>query len=263
MTETISSVLQGLIQGLTEYLPVSSSGHLSIFQNLTGTGAPDLLYDLTLHLATVCATLVYFGKDIVKLLIEFFKGFRPSPLPKDEGWYFGWAVIFGSIPTAVIGLLLEPAVKGASSSMIYIGVALIVTAMILWVLSYIPQGNRKICISIGLIVGIAQGVAVFPGISRSGMTLAAALICGLKADEAFRFSFLLALPAICGASLLEFLKAGTSNAVLPAGWGIGAACAFLSGLAALYLLHRTVVRGQWKVFSIYCAAAGLLALVVL
>ncbi len=262
MTEFLTSVLEGLLQGLTEYLPVSSSAHLSIFQYVTGGVDQGLSFELVLHLATVCATLVYFYKDIIALLVEFFQGFSMKRREKGEGWYFGWAVLVGSIPTAVIGLLLEPFVKNAVTSMRCIGAALIVTSAILFSLNFIPQGKRKICISIGIIVGIAQGLAVIPGISRSGMTLAAALLCGLSATEAFRFSFLLSLPATCGAALLELLHAG-AFAALPAGWFAGAFAAFISGLGALALFRRTVIRGRWIFFSIYCALVGLLALFVL
>ena len=104
-------MIQGLIQGLTEYLPVSSSAHLTIFQHLTGCSASGIAFDLLLHLATVRATVVYFAKDIIVLLCEFFVSFRMPVGQKREGWYFGWAVILGSIPTAVIGLLLKPVVE--------------------------------------------------------------------------------------------------------------------------------------------------------
>ncbi len=262
MTEFLTSVLEGLLQGLTEYLPVSSSAHLSIFQYVTGGAEQGLAFELVLHLATVCATLVYFCKDIIALLVEFFQGFAARQGEKGEGWYFGWAVLFGSVPTAIIGLLLEPFVKNAVESMRCIGAALIVTSLILLSLKFISMGKRKICISIGIIVGIAQGFAVIPGISRSGLTLAAALLCGLSAAEAFRFSFLLSLPAVVGASLLEFSHAGAFSA-LPAGWFAGACAAFISGLGALALFRRTVIRGRWVIFSLYCALVGLFALFIL
>lgn len=261
MSEFLSSLIQGILQGLTEYLPVSSSAHLSIFQSVTGISGDNLAFDLVLHLATVCATLVYFRRDIITLLIQFFQGFAPREKKREDGWFFGWAVLLGSVPTAVIGLLLEPLVKSAVLSMRCVGAALLVTGLLLLFLEFIPQGKRKICVSIGLIVGIAQGFAVFPGISRSGATLFAGLLCGLNAAEAFRFSFLLSLPAILGASALELSHVGA--VALPEGWAAGALAAFVSGLASLVLLHRTVVRGQWKVFSLYCVILGLAAIFVL
>ena len=259
MSDFMSSVLQGILQGMTEYLPVSSSGHLVIFQHVFGGMKQSLAFDLLLHLATVLSTLIYFRRDILSLLAEFFRGFASSRDERGEGWFFGWAVLFGSVPTAVIGLLLKDSVEAAGQSLVFVGSALFVTGAVLFLTSLLPQGRKKICVTIGIVVGIAQGLAVFPGISRSGMTLAAGILCGLSAAEAFRFSFLLSLPAVTGAALLE-LSEGIQAAELPQGWAAGA---FLSGIAALYLLRRFVLRGKWRAFALYCAAAGLLTLVFL
>lgn len=261
MSEFTLSLWQGLIQGLTEFLPISSSGHLAIFQHLTGTGEPSLVFDLLLHLATVCSTLVFFAKDIIKLLCEFFGGFIPGN-EKGEGWRFGWAVIIGSVPTALIGLFLEPMVKSASSSMFAVGVALAITGALMTLLCFVPQGQRDINVLIGLAVGVAQGLAVFPGISRSGATIAAAILCGLEGAQAFRFSFLLSLPAIVGASLLEFLDADMSVA-LPDGCYAAAAVAFISGIFALFALRGAVVRGNFSTFAIYCFLLGGVAIFML
>lgn len=260
MTPFISSLSQGVLQGLTEYLPVSSSAHLAIFQHVTGNGEAGLAFDLVLHVATVCSTLVYFGTDIVRMLFEFFRGFRMPVGQKSDGWYFGWAVIFGSVPTAIIGLLLKPFVERIGASMAGVGGALLVTGVLMLILAVVPAGTRKICVSIGLIVGIAQGIAVIPGISRSGATLVAGILCGLSAAEAFRFSFLLSLPAITGAAVLELRHAAGAGISLPEGWLYGSLLAFVSGLTALYVLHRTILRGRWWIFALYCGALGLVAL---
>lgn len=281
MTPLISSLSQGVLQGLTEYLPVSSSAHLAIFQHVTGNGEAGLAFDLVLHVATVCSTLVYFRKDILRMLFEFFRGFRMPVGQKSDGWYFGWAVIFGSMPTAIIGLLLKPFVERIGVSMAGVGGALLVTSALMSILAVVPPGTRKICrsygktfskirvppgtrkicVSIGLIVGIAQGIAVIPGISRSGATLVAGILCGLSAAEAFRFSFLLSLPAITGAAVLELRHSAGAGVSLPEGWLGGALFAFVFGLIALYWLHRTLLRGRWWIFALYCGALGLVALI--
>lgn len=261
MIPFISSLSQGVLQGLTEYLPVSSSAHLAIFQHVTGNGEAGLAFDLVLHVATVCSTLVYFRKDILKLLWEFFHGFGAPEKQKPEGWYFGWAVIFGSVPTAIIGLLLKPFVEKIGTSMTGVGGALLVTSALMSILAVVPAGTRKICVSIGLVVGIAQGIAVIPGISRSGATLVAGILCGLGAAEAFRFSFLLSLPAITGAAVLELRHSAGAGVSLPEGWLGGALFAFVFGLIALYWLHRTLLRGRWWIFALYCGALGLVALI--
>ena len=260
MSEYLSSLMQGLIQGLTEYLPVSSSAHLMIWRHITGSPLPGMAFDLLLHLATVAATMVYFAKDIVELLCDFFASFRLPVGEKREGWFFGWAVIIGSIPTAVLGLLLKAKVEAAGQSTFFVGTALLLTGAILLVLSFLYPGKRKICVSIGLAVGIAQGLAVFPGISRSGMTLAVGILCGLSADESFKFSFLLSLPAIIGATLLELRH---YDGVLPVGWLAALAVAFVSGLAALFVMRRLVTGGRWRFFALYCLAVGASVLVFL
>lgn len=254
--EYASSVIQGLLQGLTEYLPVSSSAHLTIFQRLTGSRA-GLAFDLVLHVATLAPTALFFGRDIAALLVGFFASFRLPAGRKKEGWHFGWAVIAGSVPTAALGLALKPFVERAGQSIAFTGGALLVTAALLLTLSLVPPGAKKVSVSTGLIVGVAQGLAVFPGVSRSGATLAAGILCGLSAAEAFRFSFLLSIPAIAGAALLEL---PSFDGALPAGWAAGAAVAFVSGFAALALLRRVVVSGRWRAFAVYCGALGLCAL---
>lgn len=258
----MSSALQGILQGLTEYLPVSSSAHLSIYQHIAGNLTNCLTFDLVLHLATVLATLIYFYHDIIDLICGFFSGFTKLGGPKKEGWYFGWAVIAGSVPTAVLGLTLKPLVARAAESMPAVGFALLVTSAMLFIISRVHTGNRKITITTGFLIGIAQGMAVFPGISRSGATLFAGLILGLSAEEAFRFSFLLSVPAILGAGLLEALSLSDFSAVSIT-WSAGFVTSFIFGLAALAVLHRVVVRGRWLCFSLYCAVAGFCALFIL
>lgn len=260
MTPFLSSLLQGVLQGLTEYLPISSSAHLIIFQHLAGNGETELAFNLVLHIATVCSTLVYFSKSILQMLFEFLSGFRMPGKRKSDGWYLGWAIIFGSIPTAIIGLLLKPFVEKICASMMGVGSALLVTGALMLILMLAPDGKRKICVSIGFIVGIAQGIAVIPGISRSGATLVAGILCGLSATEAFRFSFLLSLPAITGAALLELCHSAEASVSLPEGWFYAALLAFISGLIALYLLYRTILRGRWWIFAFYCGVLGFVTL---
>ena len=144
--------------------------------------------------------------------------------------------------------------QALSQSLTFVGCALCVTAALLLALSFLRPGTKKICVSIGVIVGVAQGLAVFPGISRSGLTLLAGILCGLSAVEAFRFSFLLSLPAVCGAALLELRH---FDGVLPAGCAAAMAVAFVFGVISLCLVHRVVVSGRWRFFAAYCAVVGL------
>lgn len=253
------SLGQGVLQGLTEYLPVSSSGHLALFQHAFGFQGPALAFDLVLHVATMLATICFFARDIVGLTGEFASGFISQNGRRSDGWRFGWAVVIGTIVTACIGLPLKPAAEAVGDSPRLVGVMLLITAGLTALPMVLSSGRNSLNWKIGLIVGIAQGIAVLPGISRSGATIVVALFCGLAKDEAFRFSFLLSLPAILGAALLELRDVSLS--LLPSGWVLGFAAAFLFGLFALAVVRRLVTSEKWIGFSLYCLIIGVTAIV--
>ncbi len=262
---TIKLLLLGLLQGLTEFLPVSSSGHLAIFQNLVGFDSPPLGFDLVLHGATLIATLLFFRKTWWRVLVEWLSGWRFPPGRRKPGWKTGWAILAGTVLTAGIGLPLKGAVEGAMGSLSIVGGLLIVNAGILFLagrFAYRPQ-KASLNMKAGLGVGVVQGLAVFPGISRSGSTICAGLFLGLDPKDAFDFSFLMSLPAIAGAMFLEVMDLGGTRSFLeslPAGWWLGVMAAFLSGLIALAVLRRFVVQGRWNLFVAYSVAIGLFAI---
>ena len=265
--EALPAVFLGLVQGVTEFLPVSSSGHLALFQQLFGIGEAALSYDLLLHFATMLATLVFFGKDVALLLCQWCRGLLSAESRTAEGWTFGWAVIAGTVLTGAIGLSLKPLVERAMTLPWAVGAGLLVTAAVLWYGSSLATDlcGRPVTPARGLVVGIVQGIAVLPGISRSGSTIVTGMKTGLSAPSAFRFSFLLSLPAIFGATLLEMkdlLQVPDWSSTLPSGWAAGTAAAFFSGLVSLAVLRRLVTRGKWRPFAAYCAFVGLLALAI-
>lgn len=249
----------GALQGVTEFLPVSSSGHLALLQMFLGFREAPLAYDVILHGATMMATLLFFRRDIRVLTGEWISGFFRPEGRSTPGWRIGWSVVAGTLVTALIGLPLKPLVVRALASPALVGAGLLVTAALLLIAETARSRNARVSLRNALFVGLAQGIAVLPGISRSGATLAAGLRSGLEREEAFRFSFLLSLPAIAGAVLLE-LRHGLSVGDLPPGWMWGALAAFLTGYAALRFLRRIVVRGQLRLFAVYCACIGALAL---
>jgi len=256
----LQSALLGLVQGATEFLPVSSSGHLVIVQGLLGWKEPALSFAVMLHLATMAATLLFFRDDIVKTAREWFTGFFSEGGRRLPGWRYGWSVIVGTSATAVVAFAVKPVVEYLFSSFLFVGFALLVTGFVLRYGSKIPPGNLTLSLPSGLKVGLAQGLSVFPGISRSGTTIVTGLAAGLSREEAFTFSFLLSLPAILGATILEVTDAGGLSSVLlslPEGWWIGMVVAFGSGLLALSVLRRVIVRGRLSFFSIYCFMSGL------
>lgn len=256
---TSDTLWMGLLQGLTEFLPVSSSGHLALARVFLGVEEPSLAFDLTLHMATLCAVFLYFAGDIAVLLKEWVCGFRDRDARARRGWAFGWAVIAGTLITGPLGILLKSFAEAASANLLWLGGNFLVTALLLLSSRRLRVGARGLTIRDGCWVGLVQGLAVFPGISRSGSTIWAALIAGVSREEAFRFSFLLSVPAILGATLYE---AGDLGGVgefclaLPKGWFGGAVLAFASGLLSLALLRKLVTSDKWWFFSLYCALLG-------
>jgi undecaprenyl-diphosphatase len=255
----------GLLQGVTEFLPISSSGHLAIAKTAMGVRDASLSYDLVLHFSTVLAVLLYFARDITSLLMEWLYGFFNANARGWAGWRFGWAVVIGVLVTAPLGILLKPFSEAASSNLLWLGGNLWITAVFLLSSRFFRGGTRAVSVRDGFFVGILQGLGVMPGISRSGSTMWAGLFMGLTRDEAFRFSFLLSVPTIIGATLYEARDNGGGESFilsLPEGWVWGAAAAFLSGLLSLFLLRKIVSSDRWWLFSIYCMVVGASAVVM-
>lgn len=263
----LQTFILGIVQGLCEFLPVSSSGHLALFQYFFGFGGEDenlVAFDLFLHLATVLALIIYFRKEILQVLKEWFGGFLGK---KYSGWYYGWAILIATFFTGVIGLALRKTVEEMSESPLLVGCGLIFTAIILFVIPIISKGKKNISLfKIAIFVGIAQGIAVLPGVSRSGMTIAASLFMGMAVNEAFKFSFMISIPAILGANFLEglkILKAGrTAEIFLPEGYLLACVAAFVLGLASLGIMRRIVASEKWIYFSAYCLITGACAILI-
>jgi undecaprenyl-diphosphatase len=249
----------GLLQGLTEFLPVSSSGHLALGKALLGVGDLSLAFDLVLHVSTLFAVLIYFFRDIFSLLAEWLYGIANVNARRWAGWRFGWAVIAGSLITAPIAVFLRPFIDAVSGNMLLLGGNFWITALLLLSAKFLKTGDRTVLARNGAFIGLVQGIAVLPGISRSCTTIWAGLFSGLSREEAFRFSFLLSVPTIVGATLFEAEELGGYEeflSALPPGWFAASAIAFISGLLSLVLLRRLVTSDKWWLFSIYCAFLG-------
>ncbi|GHV26644.1 undecaprenyl-diphosphatase [Synergistales bacterium] len=255
-------LLLGLVQGITEFLPVSSSGHLALARMFFGAGEPSLELDLVLHAATLLAVLIYFARDISTLLMEWLYGFFIKNARRWDGWRFGWSVIIGVIITAPIGVLLKEFAERAPRSPLLLACGFGATSLLLISSKFIPERGNEVSVRRGAFVGLIQGIAVMPGLSRSGSTIWAGLIAGLPREEAFRFSFLLSVPTIVGAVIFDARDVGFGNFVyiLPDGWIYGAAAAFVSGFVSLALLRRLVVSDKFWIFAIYCALLAIASL---
>ncbi len=260
----LEAIFLGILQGVTEFLPVSSSGHLTIAQYLMKNfEQPGMLYDVLLHCATLLAVLIFFRKRVGLLIKAFFGIFiKRYSVYYFENRRFLWGIVIASAPTAIIGLCLEKYVMEYFQTPAPVGYALILTSFIL-ITSDRFRGNGRITPGKSLIVGIVQGIAVIPGISRSGSTIAAGLMLGIKRDEMAEFSFLMSVPAILGAALLQLRHAESVPVSDIAAYGAGMAAAFISGMAAIGFMMYFVRSAQLKYFAIYCLAAGIISVVFL
>ncbi len=255
----LQSIILGAVQGLCEFLPVSSSGHLALFQIFMGFDENMLTFDILLHFATLLAVVLYFWRDIVQILADWLRGWTGK---RHSGWSYGWAIIISTIITSIIGLAIKPVAEKFSESLALVGAGEIFTGIILLLIPVLSSRRNSSLLKIAVAVGIAQGVAVLPGVSRSGMSIAMGLFMGLGMSEAFRFSFLISIPAILGATLLEcvkFIKSGGA-VFLPEGYMIAAVVAFVLGFASLVFMRRIVNARNWALFGVYCVIVGVTAL---
>jgi len=248
----------GALQGVTEFLPVSSSGHIAIGAMLFGIRDAPLSLSIVLHAGTLLATLILFRKDVARLLIDFAKGLRnPKAWLASDSGKISAGVIVASIPTAVIGLLLKDSVEAWQSIPWIVGVCLLVSAVMVWTTRRGGGDAAVLGLGAALVVGVSQGIAVLPGISRSGTTIAVAMLLGMRGESAFRFSFLLSLPAVLGAVVLELGKPGALASVGLPVW-LGGLLATLVGVASLIILRKLVTQGRFWAFALYLVPVGLL-----
>ena len=246
----------GLVQGLTEFLPISSSGHLALAQWWMGLENPSLLFDTLVHLGTVASVVVFYHERLFALVRHPF-----SPQAR-RLWL---ALALGTLPIAVVGLLFKDAVEVAFSTPQLVATGLLWTGVVLFFSGRKQPGVQsmeRLRLWQLTVIGAAQALAVFPGVSRSGMTIVAALWVGLKKDQAAEFSFLLMIPAILGATGLQVLQAFRDWNVYLALWpqyALGTAVAFAAGLLAIGVLLRLLQRRGLRVFAYYCWVLGLSA----
>ena len=262
----LQALLLGLVQGLTEFLPVSSSGHLAIGKALLGVEpSEDLIFEVTVHAATVLATIVVFRKQIWQLLCGLFK-FKYN----DETDYIA-KICLSMIPVLIVGVFFKDSVEAAFGSLLVVGIALLVTALLLVLSDYLSSKvkgvkdyRNGISFWQAFVVGIGQALAVIPGLSRSGTTISTGLICGVKRESMAQFSFLMVLVPILGEMFLDVVGgdfAASSVGVLPL--LLGFAAAFVSGLFACKVMIALVRKAKLKWFGLYCAVVGLLVLIFL
>lgn len=249
MVSLTQAIVLGIVQGITEWLPISSSGHLVMVQEFLGWRAP-IFFDIMLHVATLAVVLVYFREEVMSILSSLARFDFSS-----EGGRLALLILLGSIPTGLIGVVFRDTFELFFHNLRYVGFALFGTGVLLF-FSERFESDKDLSPSHALLIGLAQGVAIIPGVSRSGATISTALLLGVEKKKAASFSFLLSVPAIIGASLLE------AGEVVPGevhvmGLVVGMLASAVVGYLSLSVLLRLVVSQRFHYFAYYCLMLGL------
>ncbi len=270
----LNALILGIIQGVTEFLPISSSGHLSIAQNLLGMGiegTDDVFFDVLLHLGTLAAVFVAYWVDIREMVVEFFRmisdtarGKVPERVPPARRLIL--LIVVGTLPLFLI-LPVKAMIEGLYANTFFVGGALLVTGLLLFFCDSIRKGRkneRTATLADVLVVGFGQAVATCPGISRSGMTISMGCFRGMERRFAVRFAFLLSIPAVLGANILQVkdvVEVGVNLEMVPV-YLVGVAAAAISGYLSIRLVRMVADKGKFGAFSYYCWAAGVITLVL-
>jgi undecaprenyl-diphosphatase len=246
--DLIQTLILAVIQGVTEWLPISSSGHLVVAQEYFGL-APPVIFDVMLHVGTLLVVLIVFWKDVAEIL----KAVAQLDFDTEEGKLAVFIVV-GNIPTALIGFIFRGVFKPLFYDPLTVGLALLGTGCILYVSKYGKNG-KEMSYSDAFLMGIAQGIAIIPGVSRSGVTIATGLLSKLRKEKAFKFSFLLSIPAVVGAVILESedLVLGEIDGLTMV---LGVTVSMIVGYVALKLLRRLLLKERFHLFAFYCWLLG-------
>lgn len=254
------AIILGILQGLTEFLPVSSSGHIELGSYLLGLENPDnLLFTIMVHAATALSTIVVFRKDILQIIRELLE------FKWNEGTQFAFKIFLSMIPIAIVGLFFEEDIAALfGGNILFVGYMLLLTALLLTFTHFAPKKDGIVTFPKAILIGVAQTIAILPGLSRSGTTISIALLAGVEREKAARFSFLMVLIPILGGSFLQLLEyiedpsvaGGISGAALFAGF----LAAFFAGLMACVWMINIVKKGKLIYFAVYCAIVGALAI---
>ncbi len=283
----LESILLGIVQGVTEFLPVSSSGHLAILQNIFHVETNgSMLFDIMLHLGTLAAVFIVYHKDIWNMIKEFFlmvgdmfsnlytlilnkihkTSLKYKKIIANSYRKFVVLILVSTVPTGVIGVLGKDVVEGASNTLLIPGICLLITGVLLLMAELKKEGNKTpktVSYRDGLVIGTAQGLATLPGLSRSGTTIAACLFCGLDRKFAVKYSFILSIPAILGAAVLE-VKDVIAEPIETAQIGVYAVGMVFAGVVGYICIKTMLVivrRKKFKYFAYYCFIVGIVAIV--
>ncbi len=259
--DLLTSIILGTLQGLTEFLPVSSSGHLVLAERILGSKASTgLVFEVMVHFATMVSVVIYFRKRVLEMILSIIPPYteKKKPVLRIVG-----IIIIGTIPAVVMGLGFEDKIEMAFGSAKIAALMLVITSLILLSTRLRKQGDKRLSFGTGFLIGIAQSLALMPGISRSGTTISAGLHLKINPAEAAEFSFLLSLPAVFGATILKSFDLFSEPAV----WGsmgsylAGTIAAFIVGYISIAWLMKLIRRGRFFYFGVYCMIVGIAGLI--
>lgn len=249
------AIVLGLVQGLTEFLPVSSSGHLVLTQELLGVDDKGVTFEILVHFGTLLSVVIYFWKPLWRMFLSILPPFRPE-YQKDRKMIP--YLIVASIPAAIVGFSpLKDSFEGVYEKPAVVAALLIVTGVLLFLPRLLARrGKKEIGYGSALAMGVGQAFAILPGISRSGSTIVSGMLAGTKSSDAAEFSFLMAIPAIAAAAVLELRHLNELQTDVLGPYIVGAVVAFVSGLGAIYTVLAAIRKGKFEFFGIYCLVAG-------
>jgi undecaprenyl-diphosphatase len=248
-------IISGLLQGVTEFLPISSSGHLVLLHNFFGYEEPLVLFDIFLHIGTLLAVLIYFAKDIKDMIINKRK-------------YLGF-VVLSVFPAALIGIFFENSIEKVFANSVLVGCSFLLTSALLFIAQVVTsravEMNKHVDTKRSVFIGFAQAIALLPGVSRSGMTVSFGMISGISPEGAFKFAFLMSIPAIVGGLVLKLTDSLSIN-MIAANWKgylLGMIVSFAGGIVCLPILKEIIKRRHLYVFGIYCLFLGITVIIFL
>jgi undecaprenyl-diphosphatase len=256
----LQAIILGIIQGLTEWLPVSSSGHLALVQLAMDLEVP-VFYDAVLHLGTLSGVFATYRKDIARIVKSISRQ-NSAEGPYPQGRKMLWFIILGTIPTAAIGLTFRSFFEYSFYDPLSIGAGFIVTGIFLLITLFLKAGNKKLGPVDAVLIGVGQGLSIFSSISRSGATVAAGMFRGVEREQLVRYSFLLSIPAILGAVLIDMISAEEQQraelySINIESYIAGAAISAIVGYASIRVLIKMVLKGKFYFFAFYCFAIGI------
>jgi undecaprenyl-diphosphatase len=242
---TLYAILLGILQGITEFLPVSSSGHLVLAQHLLGFAEAPILFDVVIHTGTLISVIFFFRLSLLSLSHRYIK-----------------YLIVGTIPVVIAGLFLKHLIEAFFQSLLVVSLGFLISAFLVYLTKFHTAHNQPLNAKRSFQIGCAQALALIPGISRSGSTISASLVSGLSREKAFEFSFLLSIPAILGALALQLSSVTNPRAILSSPYLAGFSAAALTGFIALALLKRLMVTGKLHYFSYYLVGVSVISFII-